>query len=545
MPMNSPGAGFKPLPAARRILPLVLDLLALFFIFSALVLPNRLSWIAPGAWNYFPLEAVLFGLLLLVPGRTGRLVLGTCAALLAAGIIFRLADMSAFLVFARPFNPVLDLYLLSDGFNFISSSFGRPGAWLVAFLLLVLVALIVWACLLALGRVRQRLRSRPKVAGAMLLAGLLVWMGLAASGYPRASRYFVDQLQLHVRNTITSFAELQAFRAVVDDDSYADAPGEALFHRLQGKDVLVVFVESYGRIVLEMAEYSSHIQPVLERATANLESHGYQARSAFLTSPTVGGISWLAHGTALSGLWIDSQIRYDSLVTSQRPSLVRLFQRAGWRTVGVMPAITLAWPEGRYFGYDQLYTAVELQYRGLPFNYVTMPDQFTLTRFQQRERSTAARPPIMAEIALISSHAPWTPIPDVIDWHTIGDGEIFNDQARSGEVPEIMWQDKQKVLQGYRDSVAYVLDTLVSYVTTYGDDDLVVMILGDHQPMPYVTGESENRDVPVHLIARDPAVFAGISDWQWSAGMLPAADAPVWRMDLLRDRFITAFSGAD
>jgi hypothetical protein len=52
----------------------------------------------------------------------------------------------------------------------------------------------------------------------------------------------------------------------------------------------------------------------------------------------------------MSGLWIDSQLRYDALMMSQRPSLIRLFQRAGWRTVGVMPAITLAWPEGQYFG---------------------------------------------------------------------------------------------------------------------------------------------------------------------------------------------------
>ncbi|MFM1896843.1 MAG: hypothetical protein RLZZ385_1917 [Pseudomonadota bacterium] len=542
--MNEPAAGHRlEVRGARWLLGRVLDGLALFFIVSALVLPNRLSWIGPTAWNYFPLEAVLIGLLLLVPGRGGRLVHGLCAVALAAGIVFRIADMSAFLVFARPFNPVLDTYLLSDGMNFLSSSFGRLGASLAALAVLGLVLLIIWASWHALGRVRRWVRAAPRLSGVVLLAGLAAWTGMALNESPRASRYFIDQLHMHVRNTLTSFAELQAFHSVVNLDPYGDVPGEDLFGGLQGKDVLVVFVESYGRIVLDLEEYSAHIRPVLERATASLADQGFQARSGFLTSPTVGGISWLAHGTALSGLWIDSQIRYDSLVISQRPSLVRLFQRAGWRTVGVMPAITLTWPEGQYFGYDQLYTASDLDYRGLPFNYVTMPDQFTLAQFQRRERESASRGPIMAEIALISSHAPWTPIPDVIDWQSVGDGLVFNDQARAGDPPEVMWQDKARVLQGYRDSIAYVIDTLVSYVTTYGDDDLVVMILGDHQPMPYVTEEAESRDVPVHFIARDPAVLDAIAHWQWSAGMLPADAAPTWRMDELRDRFIEAFSG--
>lgn len=60
--------------------------------------------------------------------------------------------------------------------------------------------------------------------------------------------------------------------------------------------------------------------------------------------------------------------------------------------------------------------------------------------------------------------------------------------------------------------------------------------------MPYVTDNTENRDVPIHIIARDPAVMKAIESWQWSEGMLPANDAPVWRMDTIRDRFIEAFS---
>jgi hypothetical protein len=267
-------------------------------------------------------------------------------------------------------------------------------------------------------------------------------------------------------------------------------------------------------------------------------------RSAFLQSPTVGGMSWLAHGTALAGLWIDNQLRYDSLVMSDRPTLNRLFQRAGWRTVAAMPAISMAWPEGRYFGYDTVYDAHTSGYQGLPFNWVTMPDQYVLAMLQTRERTPAPRQPVMAELALVSSHAPWTPIPELLRWDEVGDGSIFNVQAQAGPAVDDVWQDPARIRDQFRQSIEYSLQTLASYAINYADDNLVLLVFGDHQPAPLVTNGSDNIDVPVHLIARDPAVLDAIADWQWSEGLIPAADAPVWRMDSLRNRFIEAFSSA-
>jgi hypothetical protein len=70
----------------------------------------------------------------------------------------------------------------------------------------------------------------------------------------------------------------------------------------------------------------------------------------------------------------------------------------------------------------------------------------------------------------------------------------------------------------------------------------VLLILGDHQPMPFVTDNTDNRDVMVHLVARDPAVLDAVAGWDWTPGMLPADGAPVWRMDAVRDRVIETFS---
>jgi hypothetical protein len=527
----------------NRSVKFVLTVLAVWYLLTIFVVPNRLDWLHWWYIFYFPLEAVVFPLLLLIRGRAAGWILVLSTLLIAAGLIFRLADMAAHMIFARAFNPVLDAYLLSDGFHLLGSSIGYPATVMVSILMLLTVGLVIAACWLSLMRIRLLLWRFPtRWTGGALLTALLIWSAMAASGSTLTSRYFHDQLVSHTFNAVNSLVELRAFREIVNEDVYTHVPGEQLFGALQGKDVLVVFLESYGRVLLDSPRYADAIRPALERAGSTLSAQGYASSSAFLASSTIGGLSWLAHGTAMSGLWIDSQLRYDALMMSQRPTLIRLFQRAGWRTVGVMPAITLAWPEGQYFGYDQIYDAVALEYQGLPFNYVTMPDQFTLARFQQRERDPEARRPVMAEVALISSHAPWTPIPELIEWDSILDGTEFNEQAQRGPRTDQVWQDIDLLKSQYRDSVVYVLDTLVSYIEKFGDSNLVVLVMGDHQPMPLIAEGASAPDVMVHIISADPAVMEATADWQWTPGMLPAQDAPVWRMDTVRDRFIETFS---
>jgi hypothetical protein len=78
-------------------------------------------------------------------------------------------------------------------------------------------------------------------------------------------------------------------------------------------------------------------------------------------------------------------------------------------------------------------------------------------------------------------------------------------------------------------------------VRHYGGDDLVLVFLGDHQP-PVVTPQGAVHDVPVTIVAKDPAVLDRIAGWGWQDGLHPGAQAPVWKMDSFRDRFLTAFA---
>ena len=276
------------------------------------------------------------------------------------------------------------------------------------------------------------------------------------------------------------------FAAQLVADPFRDTAGADLLTALRGKDVVIALVESYGRTAVDQPEVAA----VLAAGERRLAAAGFAARSGYLTSPTAGGGSWLAQSTLLSGLWVDNQHRYDALMHSDRLTLNRAFGRAGWRTVGVMPGVILDWPEGAFFGYDRIYAAADLGYRGPNFSFATMPDQYTLSAFERLERAAADRPPLMAVIPLISSHAPWNPVPTLVDWGEVGDGSGFPAGDGAGDPADVvLHRDAARVRADYARAVGYSLTTVVSYLETYGDDDLVVVLLGDHQPAPVVTGD--------------------------------------------------------
>jgi hypothetical protein len=235
-------------------------------------------------------------------------------------------------------------------------------------------------------------------------------------------------------------------------------------------------------------------------------------------------------------------LRYDTLMTSDRFTMSQAFERAGWRTVGDVPANSRPWPDGElFYGFDQLYDEDNVGYRGPTFSYASMPDQYTLAAFQRMELAQRDRKPVFAEIDLVSSHNPWTPVPEMVDWSSVGDGSVFDGMPERGLAPDQVWPDPTKVQTAYGDSIEYTLQALYSFVRTYGDDDLVLVVLGDHQPHTIVSGDDADHDVPISVIARDPKVMQRIDHWGWQRGIAPTPDAPVWPMDAFRDRFFATF----
>ncbi len=547
--MSEPARTQRRLPRPVRVAGgAFATLVAAALVWFALVAPDELEELTPRAFLRVPVEGlVLLALVLVLPGRLRRVVAVLAGLVLGVLTVLKVLDMGFLEALGRPFDPVIDWSYLGPAVGVLTDSVGRPAALAtVAVALLLAVALLV---LLPLSVLRlARIAHRHRLVSAASLTSLAVaWAVLAVlgtqlvPGEPVASTSAATLTYDRVSRIPAGLADRATFARAAREDPLHDVPPQDLLTSLRGKDVVVAFVESYGRAAVQGTAYSPGVVRVLDAGTRRLARAGFGARSAFLTSPTFGAVSWLAHSTFQSGLWVDSQQRYDVLVSSRRLTLSDVFKRAGWRTVGDVPSNTEAWPQGRFYDYDQLYGADDVGYAGPSFSYATMPDQYTLSAFHRLELAHPHQP-VMAEIDLASSHAPWTPLPRRVPWDRVGDGSVFDPMPDQGLQPEEVWPDPRKVGRAYGASIEYTLDTLTSFVQHYPDPDLVLVVLGDHQPATIVSGTDPGHDVPVSVIAKDPAVLRGIDGWGWQDGLRPGPDAPVWRMDAFRDRFVDAYS---
>ncbi|MCO5070989.1 MAG: sulfatase [Rhizobiaceae bacterium] len=522
---------------------LIAAAVALTILHLALALPDRPDALRPSMFLVLPLELLAaVTLLLAFSPRTKSSLVARLAvtAAICISIIVKLADIGMFSALNRPFNFAYDLPLIPASWTVLSGSTGavRACGYLAAAIGVACasVALVWWAT----GALTRGLPRRSfLVSLAMLFVATLVT--IAGQSGPSISTRTSQTVVAHAKAAAAAQKEITSLSRDAVNDIYANAPAGSLLDRLAGRDIIVAFVESYGRSSIDNPLYAPTTSAALAHIQARLATSGLSARSAWLTSPTYGGQSWLAHSTFMSGLWIDTQGRYGALTRSGRKTLIRLAGENGWNTIGVMPAITQAWPEASFYGYDKVLAAGDLGYKGLPFNWVTMPDQYTLSAFQRMVLAPASRAPVFAEIALISSHAPWTPIPTLLPWSEIGDGSVFNAQASDGASPEEVWSDHDRVRDQFRKAIDYTLRTIGEFAVNRADYAPLIVILGDHQPAPFVSGSETNRDVPIHIIG-DAETISRLDDWGWTKGMAPSSYSPVIRMDQFRDKFLETFT---
>lgn len=520
-----------------------LTVLALLLVWAALVAPDHPSHLTLGGFARLPLEllvvAAAAAVLPATPRRALAVVLG---AVLSVLVLVKVLNFGFYTAFDRPFKPVDDSSYVGIGIETLRDAIGRSSADLVVALAVVLIVALLAVPVLALLRVtRVAAGHRGWALRAVAVLGV-VWVALRVVGAPVASSGAAALAVDEVQEVRTALADRAVLDREIARDRFRATPGHRLLTGLRGKDVVLVFVESYGRVAIQDSSVAPGVQRVLDRGAAQLRAAGFSSRSAFLTSPTFGGLSWLAHSTLQSGIQVNGQRRYNRLVEKDRLTLTRAFKRAGWRAVAAVPANRRSWPEGStFYGYDAIYDRHNLGYRGPGFTVAPMPDQYTLLALQRRELAKRRRSPVFAEVDLISSHAPWTRIPQLTSWDDVGDGSIF-DRLPVEESPKpALFGDAKRARAAYGHSIEYSLSALFSFVQRYGDDDLVLVVLGDHQPATLVTGQGASHDVPVSVIAHDPKVLDRIAGWGWQHGLLPSPRAPVWPMAAFRDRFLGAF----
>ena len=542
------GAG----PRFRRAVRIALAALAVLIVWFDLLAPDRAWQFSLGAFVRIPVELlVLVAAALVLPPRLRRIVATIAGVLVGLLTIDKILSIVFYEELNRPFNPVNDWVSIRPAEGVIRDAIGTTltniALAAVGIILILLIATIT-ASTIHITTVAARHR-RGAVRG---LAALTALWGLSAGlslqlvpGSPVASASATGLAVSQVRATQAALNDPRIFgQAIHSPDPEANVPASDLLTGLRGKDVIIAVVESYGQVAVQGTSFSPGVDAVLRQRTGLLARAGWSTQSAWLKSSTFGGISWLAHSTVQSGLWVDSTQRYAQLVASKRFTLSDAFHKAGWHTVADDPTDGPIWlPGTQFYHYDQLYNGSNVGYRGPKFSYSPMPDQYVLSRFQRDELAPGHKP-VMAEIDLTSSHVPWAPLPHMVPWNKVGDGSVFDPQPAQSESVSQVWRDNNTVKQFYGKSIQYSMTALTSWVTELNDPNLVLILYGDHQPHTAVSGGGANHDVPISIITRDPSVLRQISSWHWQNGLLPGRGAPLEPMDAFRNQFLSTFNRA-
>ncbi|MFF4538849.1 sulfatase-like hydrolase/transferase [Streptomyces aureus] len=548
-PGDGPGRGWRGrYPVVARALAWSTTLVAAALVLFALLMPSQADKFQPAEFLRLPVEAIFGAALLIVLPRRPRIALSVAAGLvLGALTVLNILDIGFNEYLGRGFNVVLDWSLFSDAQAYLQDTFGHGGALGIAALAVALVITVLTLMTLSVVRLGNLVARNTATATRATLALAMAWvtcatLGLQYTGVPIASEHValvVQERAARVRQTLRDEA---AFARISKKDDFANTPPDQMLTDLRGKDMIITFIESYGRSAIEDPLMAPRVDATLTAENEKLKQAGFAAKSGWLTSATYGGSSWLGHSTFLSGLWINNQQRYRTVTAGDHLTLVSAFKKTGdYDTVGVMPGIQKAWPEQKFYGIDKLYDAHHLGYQGPKFSWSTMPDQYALAAYERLVHSKKHDKPLMSTIILTSSHQPWAPIPKTVPEDQVGDGSVYDAIEKAGKRPADIITSSPKSKVEYGKAISYSVTSLIDYLVKYGKKNTVLIYLGDHQPIARVSGDHASRDVPVSIVAKDPKVLDKIADWGWTDGLRPEHDAPVWKMSSFRNRFLTAY----
>ena len=457
-------------------------------------------------------------------GPPSRAVLRSLAVLWVVLVVGRYADVTAQSLYGRSLNLYWDLRYLPD----VGAMLASPAdPWLVAATVVgaVLVPLLVYAPFRwALGYVSDAARDAlsRRLLAALAAGSLVLALGQSLDArVPRVLRVEEPATAVFVRQARQLAYEMSGagLRAL--------APAPLIRSDLawvRGADVFLIFIESYGAVSWDRAEFVRALAASRARLDTDIRDTGRRVVSARVESTTFGGESWLAHISLLSGTEVRDEDTNVRLMAQQRETLVTAFSRHGYRTVAVMPGLQYAWPEGAFYGFDEVYDMARLGYRGPPFGWWGITDQFAIARMDELAIAPPQRPPVFVFFPTISTHAPFTPTPPYQpDWTRVLTATPYDpaELDRAWSQPP----DWLNLGPGYAQALDYAHASLGGYLRLRADRDFVMVLVGDHQPPAIVSGEHASWDVPVHVIASRPAVLDGLVSYGFRPGLAPQQSA--------------------
>ena len=448
------------------------------------------------------------------------------AAIWVVLVIGRYEDVTARSLYGRDINLYWDARNLPS-VGAMLSAVAKP--WLVAAAIagVALVPLIIYLPLRwALGCVTSASKD-PRIRYVLTaVAGAILVLGVAQSLGATVPR------RLHVVKPVTAVYARQAGMFAYEISGAGlralppAPPMRSDLGRVKGADVLLVFLESYGAVSWDRPALVDALAASRTHLDADIRDTGRRVVSALVESTTFGGKSWLAHISLLSGIEVRDEQTSVRLMSQRRETMVSAFSRHGYRTVAIMPGVRAAWPEGAFYGFDEIYDVARLDYQGPSFGWWDITDQFAIARMDAFEIAPRARQPVFVFFPTISTHTPFTPAPPYQpDWSRILTRAPYDDK----ELAYAWAQEPDWFNLGpsYAQALNYANVTLGGYLRLRADRDFVMVIVGDHQPPAMVSGEGATWDVPVHVITNRAQVLDRLLQRGFREGLRPRGPSAI------------------
>ncbi|WP_288105728.1 sulfatase-like hydrolase/transferase [Limnobacter sp.] len=321
-----------------------------------------------------------------------------------------------------------------------------------------------------------------------------------------------------------------------------DEPKGTPLATLNHRDVMVMFLETYGAMLYDQPDASAAVQGSREKLEQAIRAGGRDVVSAFYTSPTVGGGSDLAHMSLLSGIDLNLKQprRFDVFMTQNRPTLISLFRREGYQTFGLYHSVFWDWVERSVYGYDTYVDGPALGYKGPAFGYWKIPDQFAIARFQQMYPIHKDTPPRFIFFPTISTHFPFCQVPPYQpDWQRVLGPHPFDDAAvAKAQAEPVQWQNFRP---DYLRTINYEHTWLAGFFQKPDKRPMVYILLGDHQPVGSVTHGEVSWDVPVFIVSDDEKLLDRFRAAGFSNGLTPAHRKSLGEINELTSVLLKAF----
>ena len=337
------------------------------------------------------------------------------------------------------------------------------------------------------------------------------------------------------RNLADSMVVVSDIRRGTDASAYEEMDAVTLTTK---PSVHIYVIESYGSGVLAKRIRDDYFS-MRARMSLRLGMKGWRVVTSRTVAPVMGGRSWLADATLLSG----RLVKHESVYRHLKPQFATLrtlpsfFESHGYRTIlmrqnnKVRPGVSLE----NNFAFTDTVFFDDIGYTGEPYGWAEVPDQVALGHLREEVLPRLGTTPNFVFAHLGSSHIPWSGLPPLVDdWRTMNTGSVAVEgedlEMSEGQLKMQMKRFKRKDevrlrrlrptpdnVEDYMEAITYSFEAVVRHIEKLETEPEIIIVMGDHQPPLY----KHNTDftVPMHVMAKDKRWLKAFRAQGFKSGM--------------------------